>query len=376
MIVTFIEQYRGEIRATRRYPPRRLTATRSIAINRGVSDATRIPDEALDLARVEAAREAIRGVALETPAVPHMALSDLAGRDVRLKLETVQPTGAFKLRGAANAVARLGEAQRHSGVVCASTGNHGRAVAYAARQHGLRAVICLSSLVPENKVAAIEAMGGEVRRVGDSQDEAQIEVDRLVRDEGMSDIPPFDHPDVVAGQGTIGLELLDQISGLSSVVVPLSGGGLIGGIALALKSRRPEIRVIGVSMDRGAAMHESLRAGHPVEVREYPSLADSLGGGIGTRNRWTFDLCRRLVDDTVLLTEAEIYRGMRYLYDEARLVTEGAAAVGPAALLADKLELPDGPCAMVISGNNVDGAMFLDIAAGKPVRLGDQEISG
>lgn len=329
-----------------------------------------------DRASVEAAREAIRGVALETPAIPHMDLSERAGRDVLLKLESVQPTGAFKLRGAANAVAQLDDAQRRAGVVCASTGNHGRAVAYAARQHGIRAVVCLSSLVPGNKVAAIEALGGEVRRVGDSQDDAQVEVNRLARDEGMTEIPPFDHADVIAGQGTIGLELLDQVPDLASAVVPLSGGGLIAGIALALKSVRPEIRVIGVSMERGAAMHESLRAGHPVEVREYPSLADSLGGGIGVRNRWTFDLCRRLVDDTVLLSEAEIYRGMRYLFEEARLVTEGGAAVGPAALLADKLELPAGPCAMVISGNNVDAAMFLDVAAGRPVRLGDAEISG
>ncbi len=328
------------------------------------------------LETVRAARAAITGVALETPSVPSVAFSERAGRPILLKLETVQPTGAFKLRGAANAVAALGEDQRARGVVCASTGNHGRAVAYAARRHGIRAVVCLSSLVPGNKVAGVEALGAEVRRVGDSQDDAQEEVSRLVREDGLAEIPPFDHPDVIAGQGTIGLELAEQCPDLASVVVPLSGGGLIAGIAAAIKALQPAVKVIGVSMDRGAAMWESLEAGRPVAVREYASLADSLGGGIGLHNRWTFRMCRDLVDEVVLLTEDEIYRGMRALFDEARLVTEGAAAVGPAALIAGKLDLPQGPCVMVITGNNVDGPTFLDIAAGRPVRVGDLEVGG
>jgi threonine dehydratase len=323
---------------------------------------------------VYAARRRIAGVVVRSPLVPSPSLSARAGAEVLLKLETVQPTGAFKLRGAANAIAALDEASRARGVVCCSTGNHGRAVAYAARAVGVRAVVCLSALVPAVKVEAVEALGAEVRRVGRSQDEAQVEVDRLV-DEGMVEIPPFDHADVVAGQGTIGLELFEDRPDLETIVVPLSGGGLVGGIALAAKAIHPAVRVVAISMDRGAAMAASLRAGRPVEVEEVASLADSLGGGIGLENRYTFDLCRRLVDEVILLEEAEIYRGMRALFLDDRIVCEGACAVGPAALLADKLRL-DGPTAMIVSGRNVDMDQFTAVAAGRPVRLGELVVEG
>ena len=324
---------------------------------------------------VYAARRRIAGVVTRSPLVPSPSLGARAGAEVLLKLETVQPTGAFKLRGAANAVAALDAAGRDRGVVCCSTGNHGRAVAYAGRAAGVRAVVCLSSLVPAVKVAAVEALGAEVRRVGRSQDEAQVEVDRLVAEAGMVEIPPFDHADVIAGQGTIGVELFEDRPDLATIVVPLSGGGLVGGIGLAAKAIHAGVRVVGISMDRGAAMAASLAAGRPVEVEEVASLADSLGGGIGLDNRWTFDLCRRLVDEVILLTEAEIYRGMRALFLEDRVVCEGGCAVGPAALLAGKLEL-DGPTAMIISGRNVDMDQFTAVAAGRPVRLGELVVEG
>ena len=334
-----------------------------------------LPDPAPSLADIRAARDAIAGLCLRTPLVAGPELSALAGQEVLLKLETLQPIGAFKLRGATNAVSRLGAEQRRRGIGCCSTGNHGRAVAYAAARAGIRATICLSALVPDAKVRAIRLLGAEVRRVGNSQDDAQAEIDRLVRGEGLTDIPPFDHPHVIAGQGTIALELLEDRPDLSAIVVPLSGGGLISGIAIAAKTLKPDIRIIGVSMENGAAMHESLGAGRPVEVTEVPSLADSLGGGIGLGNRWTFPICRALVDQTILVSEEEIYRGMRALFSDRKLVTEGAAAVGPAALLAGKLKL-DGPTAMIISGHNVDPEQFLAIAGGQPVKLGDQVIRG
>jgi threonine dehydratase len=324
---------------------------------------------------VYAARRRIAGVVTRSPLVPSPSLGARAGGEVLLKLETVQPTGAFKLRGAANAVAALDPAARARGVVCCSTGNHGRAVAYAARAAGVRAVVCLSALVPAVKVEAVEALGAEVRRVGRSQDEAQVEVDRLVADEGMIEIPPFDHRDVIAGQGTIGVELFEDRPDLETIVVPLSGGGLVGGIALAARAIHPGVRVVAISMDRGAAMAASLAAGRPVEVEEVASLADSLGGGIGLDNRWTLELCRRLVDEVILLSEAEIYRGMRALFLEDRIVCEGGCAVGAAALLAEKLKL-DGPTAMIISGRNVDMEQFAAVAAGRPVRLGDLEVEG
>jgi threonine dehydratase len=332
-----------------------------------------LPDATPTLADIRAAAEVLEGRVQVTPLIGCPTLSTRARQPVFLKLETLQPTGAFKLRGATNAIHALSEQQRQRGVACCSTGNHGRAVAYAAAEAGIRAIVCLSSLVPETKVRAIEALGAEVRRVGNSQDDAQREVDRLVQAEGMTDIPPFDHPAVIAGQGTIALELLDQHPDLATIVVPLSGGGLVSGIALAAKAMKPDIRIVGISMARGAAMHASLEAGKPVAVTELPTLADSLGGGIGLDNRWTFAICRALVDDVILLSEVEIYRGMRALFTEHRLVTEGAAAVGVGALLAGKLKL-NGPTALIISGHNVALEQFLAVTSGQPVTIGDQTI--
>lgn len=324
---------------------------------------------------VRAAQAALAGVALRTPLTESRCLAGPAGQQVHLKLELLQPIGAFKLRGAFNALSMLGEEQRARGVVCCSTGNHGRAVAFAARRLGMRATVCLSHLVPEVKVRAIEALGASVRRVGRSQDEAQAEADRLVGEEGLTDIPPFDHPAIIAGQGTIGLEILEERPETEAILVPLSGGGLIGGIALAAKALKPSVRIIGISMARGAAMHASLMAGRPVEVEEMPTLADSLGGGIGLRNRWTFDLCRRLVDEVVLLEEDEIYRGMRSMLLEERLIVEGAAAVGHAAVLAGKVKL-DGPSAIIVSGQNAPMEQILAIGRGEPVMLGGLEVKG
>ncbi len=309
---------------------------------------------------VRAAAGRIDGIALRTPLVPSPPLSDETGRSVLLKLETLQPIGAFKLRGAANAVARLPAEHAARGVTCASTGNHGRAVAYAARRQGVPAIVCMSELVPDYKVRAIETLGAEARILGRSQDDAQKEVDRLVAEEGLAEVPPFDHFDVVAGQGTIALEMLADAPQLDSILVPLSGGGLIGGIALAAKALKPEIRIVGISMERGAAMQASLAAGRPVEVEELPTLADSLGGGIGLANRYTFPLVRDLVDQVILLDEPQIARGMRWLFDEEGLVVEGGGAVGVSALLDGLVEAPGESVGVVVSGRNVGRRQFLD----------------
>jgi threonine dehydratase len=329
----------------------------------------------LQLADVMQARNRIGLIATATPLIHSPHLSSRAGCEVLLKLETLQPTGAFKIRGAANAIAALAPAQRSLGVICCSTGNHGRAVAYAARHFGIPATVCLSKLVPANKVAAIEDLKARVIRKGANQDEAQRHAERIAAEQGLIEIPPFDHEAVVAGQGTIALEILEQRPDIATIVVPLSGGGLIGGIALAAKTINPRIKIIGVSMDRGAAMHESLRAGRPVEVAEVPSLADSLGGGIGLDNRVTFELCRSFLDDTLLIDETEIYRGMRALFLADRIVAEGGGAVGAAALLAGKIRKP-GPMAVIISGQNVDMRHFLCVAGGKPIDLGDVLVKG
>lgn len=309
------------------------------------------------------ARRNIAGVAYRTPLVPAWSLSG-DERDVRLKLETTQPMGAFKLRGAANALARLSPEQAKKGVVCVSTGNHGRAVAYAARRLGVPAYICMSKLVPSNKVEAIEAVGGNVQIAGNSQDEAQHEVDRLIDEQGMTEIPPFDHFDVIAGQGTVGVELVEDFPELDTVIVPLSGGGLIAGVALAVKALVPDVRVIGLSMEKGAAMSESIRAGRPVEVEERPSLADSLGGGIGLDNRYTFNIVRDLVDEIRTVPETRIAECMRCLYRQEGWVAEGAGAIGLAPLLYD-LDVDVGRnIAIVVSGKNIDMDLFARVMDG------------
>ena len=230
---------------------------------------------------------------------------------------------------------------------------------------GISISVFAFQLVPKNKLEAIERLGAEIRIVGKSQDEATVEADRLVAEEGRVFVPPFDDADVVAGQGTIGLELLEDFPELDTALVPLSGGGLIGGIALALKSANPDIRVVGLSMEQGAAMHESIQAGKPVPVEEVASLADSLGGGIGLENRYTFPLCRDLIDETVLLSEEEIAEGMRHLFFEEGIVAEGGAAVGVSGILAGKVEVENRKAAIVVSGANVDRQAWLDVIQGR-----------
>ena len=329
---------------------------------------------AFALADILAAKQVIAGVADATPFVPSPFVSRACGQDFLLKLENKQPIGAFKLRGAYNAVMSLPEDT--AGVTCCSTGNHGRGVAYAAARRGLRAVICMSELVPQAKVDGIKALGAEVAIVGTSQDDALAESQRLVAAEGLVEISPFDDPLVIAGQGTIGLEMMAARPDLETLLVPLSGGGLAAGVAVAAKSINPDVKVIGISMDRGAAMHASIAAGHPVEVEEVPSLADSLGGGIGLTNKLSFPLCRAHLDATVLVTEEEIRDAMQVLYFEDRIVAEGACVVGIAATLAGKLPPPTGPVGTVITGRNLDMHMFHKIMGGEDIVLGDRIVKG
>lgn len=329
---------------------------------------------AFSLADILAARQVIRGVADAMPFVPSPFMSAQVGQDFLLKLENMQPIGAFKLRGAYNAVMSLSEGA--AGVTCCSTGNHGRGVAFAAAKRGLRAVICMSSLVPQAKVDGIKALGAEVNICGTSQDDALAESQRLVEVEGLVEISPFDDAAVIAGQGTIGLEMMEARPDLDTVLVPLSGGGLAAGVAVAAKSINPSIKVIGITMDRGAAMHASIAAGHPVEVEEVPSLADSLGGGIGMDNKLSYPLCREYLDDTVLVSEEDIRNAMQTLFFEDRIVAEGASVVGIAATLAGKLPQPGGPVGTIITGRNLDMPMFTKIMGGEDIQLGDYILKG
>ncbi|WP_417579624.1 hydroxyectoine utilization dehydratase EutB [Pelagibacterium sp.] len=315
------------------------------------------------MAEVLAARRRICKLVHRTAQTTSQALSETTGQTILLKNEHQQLTGSFKLRGATNAVLSLSDQERSRGVTAASTGNHGRALSHAANAAGTRAVICMSSLVPTNKIEAIKALGAEARIVGKSQDDAQIEVDRLVKEAGFVDIPPFDRAEVIAGQGTIGLEIMEDAPELDAVLVPLSGGGLIAGIALAIKTLSPRTRVIGVSMERGAAMVACLAAGRPIDVEEVETLADSLGGGIGLANRYTFSMVRELVDETIVLSEREIAQAIAHGYFQERAVLEGGAAVGIGAILAGKFK-PSGPTALVLSGGNIDMSVHSQIVAG------------
>ncbi|RTM09930.1 MAG: hydroxyectoine utilization dehydratase EutB [Hyphomicrobiales bacterium] len=313
---------------------------------------------------IRAARGRIAGKVEQTPCVVSHSLSERTGHDVHLKLEHHQTTGAFKLRGASNAIAALRPEEKSRGVVAASTGNHGRALAHAAKLEGMRAVICMSKLVPGNKLDAIRRLGADVRIVGNSQDDAQHEVERLMAEEGLIMLPPFDHPAIVAGQGTLGLEIMEQVPDAACVLVPISGGGLAAGVAAAVKGVSPSTRVIGISMARGAAMKASLDAGRPVMVEELPTLADSLGGGIGLDNRLTFAMCRNLLDEVILLSEEEIAAGIRHAYGQEREIVEGAGAVGIGALLAGKVTM-SGPTVLILSGKNIDMDLHRRVVCGE-----------
>jgi threonine dehydratase len=313
---------------------------------------------------VYGARRRIVSVVRHTPLRESSALSELAGVVVRLKLENRQETGSFKLRGAANAILSLSDEDRMRGVVAVSSGNHGRAVAKVASDLGVKAVICLSSRVPPVKSDAIAALGAEIVVAGPTQDDADAAARRLVVERGLTFIHPFDDPRVIAGQGTVGIELLEAFPELTTAIVPLSGGGLISGIAIALKSADPAIRMVGVSQDRGPAMYESIRAGRLTDVVEEDTLADALAGGLGPTNDHTFDLCRDLLDDIVLVSEDEMADAMAWLAEEEGETVEGGGAVGVAALLARKVAL-DGPTAVVVSGGNVAPDILAQLREGR-----------
>jgi threonine dehydratase len=317
----------------------------------------------IEVSDLLAAKETIYGYARQTPLVYSTQLSLRTRGKVYLKLENLQETGAFKVRGAANRLLQMSPEERERGVIAFSTGNHGRAVAWVGKQLGVKVVICVPESVLPHKVAAIRALGAEVRVVGADQDTAEAEAMAMAEREGLTWVSPFDDPWVIAGQGTIGLEILDQLPNVEVVMAPLSGGGLLGGIALAVKSASHRIRTIGVAMERGSVMVASLAAGKPVQLPEEATLADSLVGGIGIDNRYTFELVRSVVDETILVSEEEIAHAMVYALKEEKVVVEGGGAVALAALLAGKVDVEGKTVACVVSGGNVDMELLRRLVA-------------
>lgn len=309
------------------------------------------------------AHRRIAGIAKTTPLVGSSLLSERTGSNVALKVEIIQETGSFKVRGAANKLLGLTPAEQERGVIAFSTGNHGMAVAYVAQQLGIDAVICVSERVPKDRVATLERLGANVHVHGAGQDEAETYAYDLAEERRLTMVNPFDDAAVIAGQGTIGLELLEQMPQIDTALVQLSGGGLISGIALALKSANPAIRVVGISMERSPVMYHSIQAGHPVEMEEQDTLAHSLCGGIGLDNKYTFRMVQQYVDDYLLLTEDEIAAAMAFAFERQRLVVEGAGAVGIGALLAGKAISLGENVAVIVSGGNVEADVLLEITA-------------
>jgi threonine dehydratase len=309
------------------------------------------------------ARSRIAPIAHKTPLVLSPPLSELTGSEITLKLENLQETGSFKPRGASNKLLSLDPKTQQRGIIAVSSGNHGRALAYVAHRLGLRAVVCLAETVPANKRDAIQKLGAEIVLKGSTYEEANEEAFRLFEKERLEMIHPYDDPIVIAGQGTIGLELLEEIPDLDTVVIPLSGGGLLGGIAFVLKSTDPGIHVVGAMMERGPAMVESLRAGRIVDIVEEPTLADALAGGLPP-NQYSFELVQKTIDETVLVSEEEIAAAMVFALERHRLVVEGGGAVGIAALMAGKVQHLGKHVAVVISGGNIDMSLLLRVVQG------------
>jgi len=310
---------------------------------------------------VAAARKAIARIAVETPVVRAPELSAGSGAHVWLKLENLQATGSFKLRGAANKMLSLSGSERERGVVTCSSGNHGRAVAYVGDLLDIPATVCVPEWVDPIKLGAIRRHRAETVIHGSTYDEAE-EMSRQIQSErGLVYVHPFDDPFVIAGQGTIGLELLEQVPMLDTVVVPLSGGGLISGISLALKREEPSLRVVAVSAVNARVMHESLDVGRPIAFPEEETIASALSGGIDLNNRYTFELVRDLVDDYLLVSEEEIRQAMAFAAMEHKLVVEGGGAVGIAAVLSGRFSGRGEITAVVVSGGNIEASLLADV---------------
>jgi len=302
---------------------------------------------------VLAARDRIYSVARRTPLQYSHTFSEMIGADVYLKLESLQRTGAFKIRGAMNRIETLSPDQRDAGVVTASAGNHAQGVALAATRSGVDSKIVMPEHAPISKVKATERYGADVVLHGADYNEAAERAHEIERREGRTYVEAFDDELVMAGQGTIGLEILDDCPMADVVVVPIGGGGLISGIATAIKARRPDARVVGVQAAGASSAAASLQKGSRVELDSVDTIAD----GIATRTigEETFPVIEERVDEVVTVTDEEIAVAVTYLVERTKLLTEGAGAVPLAALLGDQIDVaPDETVVPVLSGGNID----------------------
>ncbi len=308
---------------------------------------------ALTLADVLAARERLNGSVYYSPCARSEMLSRATGQQIFLKLENLQMTGSFKERGALNKIATLTPDEAARGVIAASAGNHAQGVAYHATRRGIRAVIVMPLTTPLVKVQATRNFGAEVVLHGANYDEACEEATRLCKAQGMTFIHPFDDPLVMAGQGTIGLELLEQVENLEAVIVPTGGGGMIGGIACAVKESNPKVRIIGVQTSRLPSMKLAMDAHHPVTLDPATTIADGIA--VRRAGEVTFPVVAKYVDEIVTVDEDEIASAILTLLEREKTLAEGAGAVALAAMLQKRTSLPPGTrSAVLVCGGNID----------------------
>ena len=306
----------------------------------------------IQLEDVRRAQEALQGVTFTTPLQESGHINDLLGRRVLFKLENLQRTGSFKLRGAYNRLRRLSAEELKRGVVAASAGNHAQGVALAARLVGTTALIFMPQGASLTKIESTRGYGAEVRLFGETFDDAYRAALQHADESGRVMIPAFDDRDIIAGQGTVGLEMLDERPNVDAIVVPVGGGGLIAGIALAVKARHPGVKIIGVQAEGAQSMALSRREG---AVRVAP-LVRTIADGIAVKRPgdMTFPLIQQYVDDIVTVSEHDISRAILLFLERSKLVVEGAGAVGLAALLSDKIPMALGTIGIVVSGGNID----------------------
>jgi threonine dehydratase len=319
-----------------------------------------IPDAVptVTLADIEAAREVIRDVVRYTPMEGSRPLSERCGGEVSLKCENLQRAGSFKIRGAYTRMSRLTDEEKARGVVAASAGNHAQGVALAAQMLGIRATVFMPDGAALPKVAATRAYGAEVRFAGATLGDSIAVAQQFVADDGGVLIHPFDHVDIVAGQGTVGLEILEQRPDVRTVVVCTGGGGLLAGIAAAVKGLRPDVRVVGVQAEQAAAYPPSLAAHHPVTLSRMATMADGIA--VPRPGDVPFALVERLVDDVVTVGEDSLSRAILLLLERAKLVVEPAGAAAVAAILDQVVEL-EPPVVAVVSGGNIDPLLMLRV---------------
>jgi threonine dehydratase len=305
---------------------------------------------------IRAARERIRDVIYHSPCPYSLSLSRLCGAEVYCKLDHLQMTGSFKERGARNKLLLLPPEQRQRGVIAASAGNHALALAYHGHDLGIAVTVVMPKWSPLVKVKNCRSFGANIILHGDAYDDAKREAKRLAEEKGLTYIPGFDDPDVIAGQGTVGLEILEDVTDVDVVICPVGGGGLIAGVGRALKSVKPNVRLIGVEPVNAPTLHASLKAGHVVKVDTKPTLADGLA--VAEVGRLCFDIAKDVIDDLLLVDEPAIARAVLRLLELEKTVIEGAGAVPLAAAMDPAFDLANKKVVLILCGGNIDMSMI------------------